>query len=124
MAKKIGVLEADQSPLESPRSHEKKSVVNGWIRRAEAVWIVKNRIAQKLKTVAARTRMLISLFYDGPLGCGNLLPFGDRRANPLIPPHAMHYEMPHAGDRGTFARHRRKRIRVSGRIQPEFRFAC
>jgi len=49
--------------------------------------------------------------WDGPLGTGNLVPFakehnyGDK----------LHYEMPHAGDRGVFARHRRKMIRVSAR---------
>lgn len=49
--------------------------------------------------------------YDGPLGVGNLLPFakennyGDK----------LHYEIPHAGDRGLFARHHRKLIRVSAR---------
>jgi len=49
--------------------------------------------------------------WDGPLGIGNLLPFarlhnyGDK----------LHYEMPHAGDRSCFARHRERNIHVSGR---------
>jgi len=123
MAKRIGVLEPQQSAAECPRFFEKKSIVHGWIRRAEAVWIVKNRIAQKLKTVTARTGDLIrsiSTYFDGPLGRGNLLPF----AKKPDPTHKLHYETPMAGDRGIFARHRRKRIRVSGRTQPEFRFAC
>lgn len=48
---------------------------------------------------------------DGPLGIGNVLPFakahnyGDK----------LHYEMPMAGDRSPFARHRRTRIEVSSR---------
>jgi hypothetical protein len=48
---------------------------------------------------------------DGPLGVGNAIPFarlhnyGDK----------LHYEIPMAGDRGAFARHRRKLIRVSAR---------
>lgn len=56
-------------------------------------------------------------FFDGPMGIGNLLPFakqnnyGDK----------LHYETPHAGDRGIFARHHRKLIHVSGRIAPELR---
>jgi hypothetical protein len=54
-------------------------------------------------------------FWDGPLGTGNLLPFGDRRSNPLIPPSKTHYEVPMAGDRTTFARHRRHLIHVSSR---------
>jgi hypothetical protein len=58
----------------------------------------------------AMTKRVVRL-WDGPIGVGNALPFarlhnyGDR----------LHYEMPHAGDRGVFARHRLKRIRVSAR---------
>lgn len=33
----------------------------------------------------------------------------------------LHYEIPRAGDAGPFARHRRKFIRVSGRLAPELR---
>lgn len=60
--------------------------------------------------------------WDGAIGIGNLLPFarlhnyGDR----------LHYQTPMAGDRTTFARHRRHLIYVSGRLAPELRpaFAC
>lgn len=33
----------------------------------------------------------------------------------------LHYEIPHAGDRGLVARHRRTLIRVSSRVAPQFR---
>jgi hypothetical protein len=66
------------------------------------------------KTVAIR----LNRFLDGPLGTGNLLPF----AKPHNYGDRLHYEMPMAGDRTTFARHRRKLIHVSGRIAPELRF--
>lgn len=48
---------------------------------------------------------------DGPLGRGNILPFarlhnhGDK----------LHYEVPMAGDRSVYARHRRKLIHPSSR---------
>jgi hypothetical protein len=58
--------------------------------------------------------------WDGPMGVGNLLPFA--KAHSLGDP--LHYEMPMAGDRTCFARHRRRRIRVSGRLAPELRRAC
>lgn len=60
---------------------------------------------------ARRIKEVIVGLFDGPLGVGNLLPFakahnyGDK----------LHYEIPMAGDRGVFARHRRKLIRVSAR---------
>lgn len=124
MAKRIGVLEADQAQSEKPRFFEKKSIVQHWVRRAEARWIVKGRIVQKLKTRARAITEEIRGFFDGPLGVGNLLPFS-RSRNPLLPPGSLHYEVPHAGDRGLFARHRRKRIRVSGRnLFAQQKLAC
>jgi hypothetical protein len=60
--------------------------------------------------------------WDGPIGVGNLLPFskahnyGDK----------LHYEMPMAGDRTAYARHRRKEIHVSSRVlfsQPGIQWA-
>lgn len=50
------------------------------------------------------------------IGRSNILPF-TRGSNPLLAPDKFHYEIPRAGDRGIFARHRRRRIRVSGRSQ-------
>lgn len=62
------------------------------------------------------------LLWDGPIGIGNVLPFarahnyGDK----------LHYEMPMAGDRTVFARHRRREISVSTRVlfsQPGMQWA-
>jgi hypothetical protein len=50
-------------------------------------------------------------FWDGPLGIGNLLPF----ARPHNYGEKLHYEIPHAGDRSCFARHRPRHVRVSSR---------
>jgi hypothetical protein len=49
--------------------------------------------------------------WDGPLGVGNLIPF----AKPNSSGDKLHYEIPMAGDRGIFARHHRRFIRVSSR---------
>lgn len=60
---------------------------------------------------ARQIKEVIAQLFDGPIGVGNVLPFakahnyGDK----------LHYEIPHAGDRGCFARHRRRMIRVSAR---------
>jgi hypothetical protein len=48
------------------------------------------------------------------VGLSALIPFG-RLLNPMIAPQKLHYEIPHAGDRSCFARHRRHSIRVSSR---------
>lgn len=48
------------------------------------------------------------------IGLSNLIPFG-RVLNPMLAPKKLHYEIPHAGDRTCFARHRRRFIRVSSR---------
>ena len=48
------------------------------------------------------------------IGLNALIPFG-RVLNPMIAPQKLHYEIPHAGDRTCFARHRRHSIRVSSR---------
>lgn len=111
MAKRIGVLEANQAATESPRLFEKKSKVKAWIRRLEAVWIVEGHLAQKLVIKARKLADQARGFWDGPLGFGNALPF----SKPTDPKHHAHYEIPMAGDRGAFARHRRKLIRVSAR---------
>jgi hypothetical protein len=62
--------------------------------KAARDWAIAAQIAalQRLATIRA--------WFDGPIGTGNLIPFGDRRSTPLIPPSKMHYEMPRAGDRG------------------------
>ncbi len=49
--------------------------------------------------------------WDGPVGVGNLLPFSKLRSSG----DKLHYEMPMAGDRSVFARHRRKLLHPSSR---------
>jgi hypothetical protein len=58
--------------------------------------------------------MTLRGFTDGELGIGNALPFF-KVQNPLLQPTKLHYETPHSGDRGIYARHHRKFIRVSAR---------
>jgi len=48
------------------------------------------------------------------VGMSALIPFA-RVLNPMIAPAKLHYEIPHAGDRSVFARHRRSQISVSSR---------
>jgi hypothetical protein len=48
------------------------------------------------------------------VGRSNLIPFG-RSPSPWCAPKPLHYEIPMAGDRTCFARHRRKLISVSCR---------
>lgn len=66
---------------------------------------------------ARLARKVVQTIWDGPAGAKTVLTFlktnsyGDK----------LHYEIPRAGDRGAFARHRRKFIHVSGRIAPELR---
>jgi hypothetical protein len=119
MAKRYGVLEADEPLSAEPQKHVSKTVAKYLVRKMLAV-PVGPRVIQMLKARAAEVgdtiRDVIVGFWPGPLGVGNLIPFakssnGDK----------LHYEVPHAGDRGIAARHRRKFIRVSGRLAPELR---
>jgi hypothetical protein len=119
MAKRIGVLEADEPLSAEPRKHVSKNVAKYLVRKLLAV-PAGPRIIKMVSVAAAKLRDTISGFWDGPLGVGNAIPFAPLNSDG----EKLHYEMPHAGDRGIFARHRRKLIRVSGRTQPEFRFAC
>jgi hypothetical protein len=48
------------------------------------------------------------------IGRSALIPFG-RAQNPMLAPKPLHYEIPMAGDRTCFARHRRRLIPVSSR---------
>lgn len=48
------------------------------------------------------------------VGLSALVPFA-RVLNPMIAPQKLHYEVPMAGDRSIFARHRRRKISVSSR---------
>lgn len=62
----------------------------------------------------SKSIMLATQICDGPLGRGNILPFS-KATNPMLCPQKLHYATPMAGDRTTFARHRRHIIRISGR---------
>jgi hypothetical protein len=79
-------------------------------------------LIQLLRSAVELAGRMARTFWDGPLGVGNLVPFS-RSRNPLLAPDKLHYETPKAGDRGCFARHRRKLLRVSGRLAPELRLA-
>jgi hypothetical protein len=112
--KHIGVLEADEAPSNSPRYFEKKSIVHGWVRRAEAVWIKPGHLVQKLEARVRTAAVLIVqkiCWTDGPIGRGNLIPFGttDNQGDPL------HYETPPAGYHYWHRRFERKGTRVSSR---------
>ena len=113
--KKIGILQPDQAVSEFPSFFEKKSIVRRWIKRAEAVWIVPNFIAQKLRGIAAKTAREIREetrgFFDGPIGIGMLVPF----VKPRSSGDKLHYEMPMAGHRTPYQRSLRRLIHVSHR---------
>lgn len=113
MAKKIGLLQADE-PLKLAASDctefVSKSVARYLVRK-----LLARRVApcviQMVKITAVNIQETISAWFDGPLGVGNLLPF----SKPQSTGDKLHYEIPMAGDRGTFAQHRRPFIRVSAR---------
>ena len=112
--KRIGVLEADQAPSNSPRYFEKKSIVHGWIRRAEAVWITPGHLVQKLEARARTAAILIAQkigWTDGPKGVGNMIPFGTSKTSG----DPLHYETPPAGYHYWHRRFERKLTRVSSR---------
>jgi len=110
MAKRIGVLEADQALNAEPRSFVKKSVAKMLVRRLEAVQ-VSHFIIKMVKLSAATIRSTIKGYWDGPMGCGNVLPFSP----PTDPLKKHHYEIPREGERGLWRRHFKKKIRVSAR---------
>jgi hypothetical protein len=63
----------------------------------------------------------IQRLWDGPLGCGNLLPFSKPRSTG----DKLHYEMPMAGDRTAYARSFRKQLHPSKSLfsQPGIQWA-
>lgn len=110
MAKgRVGVLEAHESPaLAEPQTRCGRAIAEYLVETGEATRIGK-RLIQMVKarardaiTQAKAARDAVQavidriMFWDGPLGVGNLLPFarlhnyGDK----------LHYEMPMAGDVG------------------------
>jgi hypothetical protein len=125
MAKgRVGVLERHDAPGSCVPQHScGRAIAEYLIDRRDARRIGKRLIQMisgnaldaikraKIVRDLAKVKVAISTFYDGPLGVGNVVPFakahnyGDK----------LHYEIPMAGDRGAFARHRRKLIRVSAR---------
>lgn len=113
MAKRIGVLEADQSLDASPRSHVSKNAAAYLVRKVLAAWVPGRRVIQKLSQkspeIAEQIYREVVRWIDGPLGVGNVLPFSRQSDGGRL-----HYEMPHAGDIGLW-RHLRKRISVSAR---------
>ncbi len=110
MAFKIGVLESDQRETDRPARKVTRTVAAYLVRKKLARRISKFLI-QMVKQLAVRTHEIISCFIDGPLGVGNVLPF----AKPQNYGDRLHYEIPMAGDRGAFARHRPRNIQVSSR---------
>ncbi|MBV9181380.1 MAG: hypothetical protein JO356_08705 [Acidobacteria bacterium] len=102
MAKRVGVLEADQPLTSVPRTFVKKSVARLLVRRLEARPIASHLI-QMLRIEARQAMREIRAWWDGILGTGNALPF----SAPTDPSKHYHYEIPMAGDRGLW-RHQRK----------------
>jgi hypothetical protein len=129
MSFKVGVLESTQRETDQPARKVNRSVARYLIRKQLARPVNKFLI-QMLKQAAAPTHEIISVFWDGPLGVGNALPF----SKPNNYGDKLHYQMPMAGDTG-LRRHGLYRraneygvlelhthgISVSGRSQ--FRFA-
>jgi hypothetical protein len=130
MAKRrIAVLEAHEAPGSTEpmtfcgraiaerlvRTREARRLGNRLIQmvRAKACDAIKRAKAARdaVNTMAKIELQRIVMYHDGPIGVGNVLPFarlhnyGDK----------LHYEMPMAGDRTCFARHRPRNIRVSSR---------
>jgi len=94
-------------PISNKRAQE--DVLNG---RAKFIVIASGRKAiQMLPPVRVEK---ISVEKMESIGLSNLIPFG-RSQNPMLAPQRLHYEVPMAGDRTCYARHHRRRIRVSTR---------
>lgn len=113
MAKRFGVLEADEPLNAEPRKHVAKNVALYLVRKLLAVQVSPRII--KMVTVSQSMTLSEAVkiigFYDGPMGTGNVLPF----SRPTDSQHHSHYEIPMAGDRTCFARHRRKLLRPNAR---------
>lgn len=131
MAKKrVGVLEAHEAPGSiDPQIFCGRAIAERLLAGREArqigkrlIQMVRGNARDAIKQAkAARDAMTrrieaetekLFFYYDGPLGRGNVLPFS-RATNPMLAPQKLHYEMPMAGDRSIFARHRRSLIKAS-----------
>ena len=71
------------------------------------------RICMNPHTDKAMGYRLVAQLSERITSIASLLP--GRTYDPMMQPPSLNYEIPHAGDRGIFARHRRKFIRVSAR---------
>jgi hypothetical protein len=129
MAKRrVGVLEAYEAPNSCvPQTFCGRAIAERLVTTREARRIGK-RLIQMVSAKAAdairqakaardavqkaiQKEIVRILLWDGPLGRGNILPFARIRNYGDL----LHYEIPMAGDRTCFARHRRRVIRVSSR---------
>jgi hypothetical protein len=114
MAKRIGVLERDERLDRRPRRFVDQETSKLMIQRKLARAITASLIQLSIAVAPGQERTTLRGFTDGELGIGNALPFF-KVQNPLLQPTKLHYETPHSGDRGIYARHHRKFIRVSAR---------
>jgi hypothetical protein len=121
MAKRIGVLERDERLDRRPRRFVDSETAQIMLKRKLALSITAHLIRLSIAVTPGQERMTLRGFTDGELGIGNALPFF-KVQNPLLQPTKLHYETPHAGDRGIFARHQRKFIRVSARSRHSQQF--
>lgn len=109
MAKRcVGVLGADQPENATPHVFVSKNHASTLIRRLEAVPL-REKLIKLVKVVSHQAMKFARALWDGPLGVGNALPFSRQTDGSLL-----HYEMPHAGDRGLWKSYRKK-IQVSAR---------
>lgn len=121
MAKRIGVLERDERLDRRPRRFVDSETSQLMIRRKIAHAVTASLIQLSINVAPGQERMTLRGFTDGELGVGNALPFF-KVQNPLLQPTKLHYEIPHANDRGIYARHHRKFIRVSARSRHSQQF--
>ena len=105
---KIGVLGLNQLWSERPYRFEEREAAEAGVKCRKFRRVSRSLVQELAPPVT-----------DGALGVGNALPFS-KASNPIIAPHKLHYEIPHAGDIG-YMRHYRPVIQVSGRIAPEIR---
>lgn len=132
MAKgRVGVLEAHEAPNSvAPQTHCGRAIAEYLLRQNYARKIGKRLIqmvrgqaalaikhAKLVRDQAQKRIEILVMFWDGPMGIGNLLPFARGAVGNWTAPEKLHYETPMAGHRTCFARHRRHIIRVSGKSQ-------
>jgi len=130
MAKRrVGVLEAFELPTSvTAQTFCGRGIAERLVATREArrigkrlIQMVRMKAADAIKQAKAardaiqkamRKEIQLMLFWDGPLGRGNVLPF----AKPRSSGDKLHYEMPMAGDRTAWLRSRRSPVSLSGRV--------